>query len=91
MATDAEQTEMVLHFSGVTGTPEDFAKTFLSDNGWQLEASVNQYMVGSPFLADILEDPLNFILDGLEFCAPEQNPRDGHGDGHNAHGGGYRV
>jgi len=41
-----EQTEMVAHFSGVTGTPEDFAKTFLQDNGWQLEASVNQYMVG---------------------------------------------
>jgi hypothetical protein len=40
-----EQAQMVSHFSSVTGAPENFAKTFLQDNGWQLEAGVNQYMV----------------------------------------------
>jgi hypothetical protein len=45
MADDADHQDKIQQFCGVTGAPEDFALTFLVDSGWNLEASINAYMV----------------------------------------------
>ena len=42
----AERQEMVATLMAVAGLEDvDFAREFLQDNGWQLETSVNAYMM----------------------------------------------
>jgi hypothetical protein len=42
----AERQEMVATLMAVAGIEDvDFAREFLQDNGWQLETSVNAYMM----------------------------------------------
>jgi hypothetical protein len=63
-----ERQEMVTTLMAVAGIEDDFAREILQDNGWQLESSVNAYMM------IIGEDDVGRIGGGMSSSPPE-SPR----------------